>query len=253
MAKTLIIKLAETVDNASLGYLGEMRFSLKQKSAGVFAINTGNSEIMHAEIIGGDSNAHFTDSTGAQNLGKSVTIPAGANTNTYVSPHAASFRLWPKYGLTRFAMRQTGASEGMQHLVMNLDQFIGCTELVYLGINGDNWDSQNSVSGDIASLSGCKKLSFLSLMCNYNITGDISVFSGITSLVEMWLGVMCLHGNISSWANLTNLYSVNCNSNVGITGDTSSLAHLHPNNGGKLAKFVWNGCNVTGTWPPATE
>ena len=85
-----------------------------------------------------------------------------------------------------------------------------------------------------------------------NVTGNISALSGLTSLSELHLFNTGVEGNLSSLAGLTNLSSLALQW-TRVTGDTSSIAHLHPNNGGKLARFEYEGTGITGSWPPATE
>ena len=246
MAKTLLIKLAETIDNDNLPYLGELRYSFVSKSSGVHPVKTISTETTYAEIIGGDSTAHFTDSTGAQNLGKSATIAANSDTTLYLSNNAVSVRMWPKYKLISFIINGVNA----RYLYMDLNQFLGCTELHALYLSSESYDKLGHVTGDIAALKYCTKLGGLGLACQFGIYGDISALSGMTQLGEFFAFSTNLSGDISAFLPMTKLSTANIGTSQ-MTGDTSSIASLHPDNGGKLSKFSYPKTSITGTWPPS--
>ena len=243
MAKTLVIKLAETVDNSSLPYLGELNMTVKAKTSGVTQITTNCvTKATTWAITGGDSSAHFTDSTGAQDLGRTYTLQPGNNTNIYLSNHNANIRVISRYylGYIQFI--------SANNIVMDIAQLKGCTKINNLSINTSTLTGQ--VYGDIAVLKDMTGLVILRLNGNRNLTGDIANLAGMTGLTQLQLNDTALYGDISALAGMTELTGAYIGNN-NISGSTSSIAHLHPNNGGKLATLNFVGSNVTGTWPPS--
>ncbi len=108
----------------------------------------------------------------------------------------------------------------------------------------------STLTGDLSALSTSPLMQWL-LMPYSNITGDLASLAGLTDMVHMnFEGSRGVTGNISNLAGMTNMGYCNLNA-CAVTGDTSSIASLHPNNGGKLATLSIRNTGVTGTWPPS--
>ena len=253
MAKTLLIKLAETVDNNKLPYLGEIRIGIKPISTvASYAANAHSqfftvraNEPIPMEITG---DGHFTDSTLTENLGKTYTMPAGRNT-MYVSDGNSILSIRNKYAIAGFSMGDGNyTSDGTHfHWNVNLNDFMYMKSLdaIYL-----MW---TSTSGDLSVFKTIQNMNFFLITSSYyGLTGDLSNLSHLTNLTQLNLfEAFNITGDISSIAGMTNLTVLDLGSCRNVTGDTSSIAALHPNNGGKLGSLNISGTQVTGTWPPS--
>ena len=252
MAKTLVIKLAETVDNANLSFLGELDITIRPSQSTwkkvaptqyTQDIVIANKEPITMRLEG---DGHFTDSTLEQNLGTTITKPAGEST-IYVSDGNSKLRITNKYAITKIQMG-TGANGNQEqhfHWTLNLAQLTGMTELAFYN---SAWGGS---SGNFSALGTLSKLTYIGITDCY-LLGDISVLRDMTQLTNIRLfNCTGIGGDISNLAGLTELTSVNVANVSSLTGDTSSLAHLHPNNGGKLTAFSYSSIGITGDWPPS--
>ena len=256
MAKTLVIKLAETIDNDELRKLGEMRFNIKPVSTvnpsytpsqytQKFAFTP--SEPITLEITG---DGYFTDETLTQNLGKTLNAPAGYNT-VYVSDGDYTLSILNKYALTMLWLSPTNSGSVEQthkHWHINLADFYGMDAFTRLYFH---WVS---AYGSLASMKNKNGMTDLDLITeNGQVTGDLGDIAGLTSLTNLNLfnSGNGITGDISSLAGMTELTYADIRNCYKLTGNTSSIAHLHPDNGGKLATFAYSGTQVTGDWPPS--
>lgn len=225
--KTLVIKLAGTVEDTSLKKFGEFEFTAKTISASNYNADTARLRIhgikpVTLEISG---NGYFTDEeTLTHNLGTKLTVPKDVATNVYFSNGNYTVKMSSKYDIVIFLVGK-GSSTLPEH-VLNFDskQLADMTALVEFTIVGNP-----STTIDLSTLQYLTNLEKLRLYNNVGrMTGNISYLAGMTQLKELQL----------EW-----LYKV--------VGDTSSIAHLHPDNGGKLTTFIYEGSGITGSWPPA--
>ncbi len=256
MAKTLVIKLAETIDNDELRKLGEMRFNIKPVST----VNPSYTPSQYTQnlIIGGSEafslaitgDGYFTDETLTQNLGKTFNAPSGTST-VYVSDGDYTLSVFNKYVLTYLKLTYANGGhpeETHKHWHVNLADFNGMDALTYIEAH---W---LSAYGSIANLGKLYNLTYLDLVAeNGQVTGDLGDIAGLTSLAN--LNLFCsgngITGDISSLAGMTELAYADLRNCYKLTGNTSSIAHLHPDNGGKLATLAYSGTQVTGDWPPS--
>ena len=252
MAKTLVVKLAGTVDNDNLRKLGEMRIQIRPFSEGTLhpynqRLDLHISEPIQLKLTG---NGHFTDSTLAQNLGTTLTLQAG-NQSIYVSDSTSTLHIYNKYAITAFLLPYFENKYGHQHWTLDSADFDGMYALANLTIHYGEVTADSS----LATFGDLTKLTTLNLISGqHNIKGDLSDIAGLTRLMSLNLfNEPLVTGNISSIAGLTELSFADLRSCTKLTGDTSSIAHLHPNNGGKLATFAYEGSGITGSWPPASE
>ena len=256
MAKTLVIKLAETIDNDEFRKLGEMRFNIKPVST----VNPSYTPSQYTQnlIIGGSEafslaitgDGYFTDETLTQNLGKTFNAPSGTST-VYVSDGDYTLSVFNKYVLTYLKLAYTHggqAQETHKHWHINLADLSGVDALRYMHFH---WVS---AYGGFAGLKNKNSLIALDLITeNGQVTGDLGDIAGLTSLTSLNLynSGNGITGDISSIAGMTELTMADLRNCYKLTGNTSSIASLHPNNGGKLATLVYSGTQVTGDWPPS--
>lgn len=223
--KTLVIKLAGTVEDSSLKKFGEFTFTAKTITASNYNADSARLRIqcvkpVTLEISG---NGYFTDENLTANLGTKLTAPKDAVTNVYFSNGNYTVTMSSKYDVGVFYVgRGTGTIDHVLHF--DSKQLADMTALFLIAIVGNP-----STTIDLSSLQYLTNLKELYVQNNSSrISGDISNFAGMTELKALVL----------NW--LPN-----------VTGDTSSLAHLHPDNGGNLTTFSYEGSGVTGSWPPA--
>ena len=269
MAKTLVIKLAETVDNDNLRKLGEMRIFIVPYSTipdvpaaipACFEMKFTASEPFGLELEG---NGYFTDSTLTQNLGKTYTAQTGENT-IYVSDSTSLLRLANKYAITSWDI-SGGNSARHYHWTVDGADFAGMGALTFLRSNNTMLSEGSSLAcfsklpnltqlhlsymdkgymnGSLSDIAGLTNLVTLNLFGQENITGNLSDLSGMTHLQTFWIvSNKLITGNLSSLAGLTELISFEVSSNRLITGDISSITGLT-----KLYSFNVSGnSNITG-------
>lgn len=255
MAKTLVVKLAGTVDNDDLRKLGEMRIQITpiSKSPEPRAPSS-NSQLMSLTVaepiqlkLTGDG--HFTDSTLEQDLGTTFTLQAG-NNRIYVSDSTSTLHIYNKSAITAITLPFDGTNHHL-HWEVDYADFAGMYALTNIDLHYVKVTADSSLSAvrDLTKLTNLKLMSGRYTQCK----GDLSDVVGLTRLnILNLIEQNQITGNISSLAGLTNLTAAYLSFCSKLTGDTSSIAHLHPNNGGKLASFNYDNTGITGSWPPAT-
>lgn len=261
MAKTLVIKLAETVENDSLMKLGEIRVPIIPEAEAPSNHSDGTIQPVQQQIVLGvnepiqvelKGNGHFTDSTLAENLGTVLTLQTGDNT-IYVSDGTSVLHIYNKYALNKFAIPflNSNIKSFHYHWKPDVKQFAGADALITLSIPCTTLQ-EDMVLADFSCLTGLQNIN---LTYSYpQLNGSLSDIAGLTNLRSLILtGQTRVTGNISSVAGSTNLTSLGLKWCGNVTGNTSSIAQLHPSNGGRLSALDISGSGVTGTWPPATE
>lgn len=225
--KTLVVKLAGTVEDTSLKKFGEFEFTAKTISASNYNADTSRLRIISVkpvtiEIIG---DGYITDEeTLTQNLGKKIVVPKDVGTNVNFSNGNYTVKMSSKYDLLQFLVGKGSGTLPQHVLSFDSKQLADMTALHIITIIGNP-----SASIDLSTLQYLTNLKRLHLHNNGSrITGNISYLAGMTELTELKL----------FWLPY-------------VVGDTSSLAHLHPDNGGVLATFEYEGSGITGSWPPA--
>lgn len=245
MAKTLVVKLAGTVEDNTLPRLGEIIIkisTLNNATGGNQGLTLANTEPITLETEGG----YFTDSTLTQNLGTTLTKAAGEG-NVYVSNANQTLRIMNKYAITKIS---TDVNEsGHWHWHFPSKYFSSMTKLTML-------DLQRACGGGgvyyLKDFEGLPALRWLYIGFG-GLSGSLASLGKITTLTHLYLSTLQSWNEISGLATLTNLVALYIQDCPNITGNTSLLAHLHPNNGGKLATFNYRNTKITGSWPPATE
>ena len=210
MAKCLVTKLNGTVDNNNLLRIGEIRlFNTKLSNP------TSNTQFMaltfskdtNLEIVG---DAYFTDSTLAENKGKTISCLPNKKTSFYVSNNDCQIAILDKYSLV--------AAETNVHKVGDLEDFRFSKDLSFIAIKG------TEQTGDIANLKNLIALTSL-VLSRTQVNGDISVLKNLTALTTLSLDNTQVNGDISVLKNLTALTTLSLD-NTQVNGDISALENL---------------------------
>ena len=225
--KTLLIKLAGTVNDPSLPTFGE----LKMAGAWASSMSTSNYAARAFQIKANEALTLRVDGTGffskadySGNLGQTLALAADTETTVTMGLGGTyNFIIPNKYAITKI-------NHGYSFYWRNvkLADFGDMTYLEWLSLT----NCQNNITGKLSDLAALSKLTQL------RFHSDSTRITSITGTVK----------DLLHFPNLTTIDFYNC---TGITGDTSEIADLHPNNGGKLATFVRDNSGITGTWPPS--
>lgn len=278
--RTLVIKLAGIVEDNDLLKLGELRLSITPvdgQSTQKFQISSA--EPVTLEITG--------DGTFTENGAKKLELDAV--TNKWIEFTNGTFRLslMNKEALTKLNFFED--YNHIVRSGLDLSQLRTMKQLEYLDtergyLTGDISALAgmsklkllklfNTLTGDISLIGTNMPLLEHFQTINCPLTGSTATFNNLTKLQQLHLYrcrvtskladfgrctalkqinlLWSSSGDIEALAGLTNLERLAIESTPAVTGDTSSLAHLHPNNGGKLATFLYSGSGITGTWPPS--
>ncbi len=280
--KTFVIKLAGVVDDDSLMRLGELRMSITPvsgQSTQRFFLST--SEHVTLDITG--------DGTFTENNTKKLELDAVTNKRVEVTNGTFYLSILNKEAVTKLSFFEDYSHNfhsglnlsqlrTMKNLTVldterggvngNVEDLAGLTQLENLKLQGANITGSlavigenlvnltslqslaTRVAGDTSTFGNLTQLTDLRLYDLVSNTSKLSDFSSLTTLTRLEISNGS-SGDISALAGLTNLTRLTLSNNATITGATSSLAALHPNNGGKLATFSYSNTGITGTWPPS--
>lgn len=218
----LVTKLRGTVNDNSLEVLGSLSIKKEKfgdawdKSACSFRIMTEKE--LTVRILG---SGHFTDETGAQNLGIVCTVPI-TEKDIYVSNDDMVISISDKYSLTELHLAPYSTNkEGIlsKSVVNGLGALQYCKKLKTLNL------AYSSTSGDIEALKNLTELTTLNLTDCKSISGDISSLKNISGLRYLYLTGVGVTGPLSSIADLTELVILWLNSTQ-VTGDVVNLSKM---------------------------
>lgn len=221
--KTLVVKLAGVVEDSTLARFGELKMSVvsvAEPTADSQHIGLAGDKPIKLEITG---NGYFTDSNLTANLGKTITVAAGPRYTVYLSNGNYTVSILNKYDINDMHLRNNRC---LNIDIKDLADMINLRNLIMEAVPG--------ISGDIAVFSQLVNL---------------EIFA-ISSTVTSGTG-RNYYGNISAFAGMTKAREIYIQNDIYVSGDTSSLAHLHPDNGGSLNTFTYYGTAVAGDWPPS--
>lgn len=235
MSKCLVTTLQESVDDAKLSKLGDLKFSFNSDSVGNFVVQTF-SNVCTAKLSG---SSHFTNKDGTQNLGNVVQIPSDTYKALYVSPGECEITISDKYNIRDFTMT---TESNAKKFAVDQDSIDGMNSLINLGVGINSvWTieklakksgyyyaialfGENLVIGDIGVLVD-KNLSYFCITNQKQLTGDINVFGNMSSLEELIIYTCrSLTGNINALSGLEHLRTMNLTNDKGLIGDISRLA-----------------------------
>lgn len=248
MGKCLVTKLNGSTGNTELLKVGELR--IKVKSAAVptnktQGINISSIKALQLSVIG---DGYFTDSTLSENNGKSMLLPEHTLKDIFVSNGNFDISINDKYSLDILNLRSSVSESVSDYHYLSLEDLKFCKNLGI--INAES----KSITGDISALANMNYLTSIKIQ-DSSVTGDISVVKNLPNLKEIKLygdftgdyaafvgcpnlknvfliGTNC-NGDISSFANLTNIDTLHLQNG---TGDIASLKSLS-----KLVQFICYG------------
>ena len=212
MNKCLVTKLNRPVDNDNLLRIGEIRlFNTKLSNPTIntqFMSLTFNKDT-NLEIVG---DAYFTDSTLAENKGKTKSYLANQKGDFHVSNNDCQIAILDKYSLIKVEVNA--------HKVGDLEDFRFSKDLSFITIK----DTEQT--GDIENLKNLTALTSL-ILNNTQVSGNISALKNLTSLTTLNLYNTQVSGNISALKNLTSLTTLKLsNQKTPITGAIGELRNL---------------------------
>lgn len=257
---TLMMKLPDAVTDNTLLKLGEIKFHAEcnDNSVGVWSLvkdsilNPGG-----ARIIG---DGYFTNSSGTENLGKSVEFQEGNNTlQLYTKGSSFDLYLSDKYSLTLIRTVLPDTSAGWSYTLVD-GSFSGCSKLGTLALYRTSGQNVNLAEFADSPLVSIVSASLISPFCGdvsnlvkdtlqtVDITGDalygdISSFDGLTTLTSLKFNFSKVSGDISSVATCVALTNLSLE-NSDVTGTVESLLNAMFANGRQSGQFT---INVKGT------
>ena len=221
--KCLITKLTGSVQNDSLMKIGEMRINVVKVEVPTSTTQKITLTFNKNAVVSIVGNGYFTDSSLAQNRGKSVSFTAFEQKDIYVSNEDFWISIADKYSLTYIRMGSNmyisdiadlKYSNGLERLFLTKDcggelsALNNKTNLITLYCNN------SAVTGDLSSLSNLNKLQ--NLYCNNSaVTGDLSSLSNLTELVEIIAQDTDVKGDLSSLTKMSKLLTLHFANSVG--------------------------------------
>lgn len=247
---SLVTKLPASVADDSMLRLGEfsLHISIPNDSAmntrivGVFNTDTSSG----LRIVG---TGHFTDSTGASDLGKSVAY-TGASQSTYLSPGEYDLFVGAKYTLRNFSVggnnkkgtKLIAKGFGFLKNLVSLECTYLCHEdfspLELSEVDSDllriltiyNDDNSKTLQFDLSDLKNIDN--FERVQCpGQDASGDIALFSDNSSMQFFSASSCKLEGDIVSLGKMTSCTQIDLRNNAGIYGTVESLLSALSTNG----------------------
>ena len=242
----LVTKLKGNVSDDSLLKLGEFRIKVYRvenptvKTQGMSLEFLEDTEI---EIIG---DGYFTDEGLTTNLGTNKKCNANEITSFYLSNGDYEISVLNKYKVETIYLYYVGNSgvtqTQMSHYEFNIDDLKYSPNIIRINamsnlITGDLKSLGNmikaevilmqtaSLTGDIANLKNLKDCITCRLNLMYDIYGDISVFSNMPKLKELYLSSDKIYGDVSVVEKLPNLESISLEG-TSVSGNLSSFSNL---------------------------
>lgn len=220
--KTLVIRLAGTVDDDSLPKFGELKINCLMNMGSAANYPQRNFKLVVKEPITAtvDGTGFFTNNDYTGNLGKKITVSGTQTVTLGISSSAYNLKFSNKYAITSMEFW------GGYIRNVKLTDLRDMVQLTHLFIDG-----ATNVSGTLSDLATLVNLKDLRIDSTPNVTGPISSLLPLTQMTYLRL-----------WASTNPSVSM-----TGITGDTADIATLYPT----LESANFTGTAVTGSWPPA--
>lgn len=247
---SFVTKLPASVADDSMLRLGEfcLHINIPNDSAmntrivGVYNLDTSSG----LRIVG---NGHFTDSTGASDLGKSVTY-TGASQSLYLSSGEYDLFVGAKYTLRSFGVGTNNkkgtklVSKGMEFLtdLRSLD----CSFLAYIDLSpidlvkvGSeslntitlyNSDNSATLKFDLSDLKNIDNFVRMQVP-SQDATGNISLFANNSSMQFFSASSCKFEGDIVSLGKMTACTQIDLRNNTGVYGTVESLLSALSTNG----------------------
>ena len=237
----LQIKLPSSVDDQKLITLNQFQFEISgewiSKSARCNAVGFRNAhDGCTLTIVDGD--AHFTDSTNTQDLGKSITIGLG-NQSVYFSSGRAIVNVTYSNYIYIFELTVGSFTNATMRRPMKF-----YSSICYLPLNVF-WffDTEFGYGITPKYLPKATFRSFVTVRCNYPI--DMADFSDFEAIVLFrCISNSLAYGDISELGANTSMTELDVTDSVGITGSIESLVSAMTSAGRTSGTLV---INATGT------
>lgn len=213
MGKCLVTKLQGSVDNPNLLKIGEMPIYVKKSTESVgaqYKLTVLTSKDSEINIVG---DGYFTDSTMAENKGKTASIPANVSTTVYFSNGDYYALISNKYNIVNFQFTDDG-SKRVNYLYINTDDLKYSNNLKRLKLtSSDSFGNTNVFQN--------KKMIDV-YITNTNIEGDINNIN-ITDLRNLNINAPKISFDLKTLAGTTNITSVAFADSTLQTGDFTNL------------------------------
>lgn len=236
MTRCLVTKLAGIADNDSLNKIGEARVHISKVGSPTVSTQGINFAFAKETVLRIVGDGYFTDTTLAENKGKTLTIPAnldGISTPVYFSNGDYDI-VFNKYDIIRVENFTAGNASYADNRVFDIDDFKYSNSLLHLNIIG------GASYGDLESISKLNKITSISLNSCKHITGDLEDIKDNIAVKNISFSDN-VTGDISSLKRLTKLENFESPSNTYLKGDISVFANM-PN----LATLVLRKASLSG-------
>jgi hypothetical protein len=256
MSKCLVTTLSEAVTDTSLLKLDEIRFGYSSSIVINFNLFKYSNSVPLTITLNGD--IYFTDSTGTQNLGKTKTL-SNYTEVSYISAGIGTITASPKSSIWTIAAINANYADFLEFDLSDITYLSNIRSIIlYVAkkVTGKLKDVKNKdtikrlcltvspVEGDVADLGSiASSAEYIYFSSCSKVHGNISAFTGNTTITNLWLDDTGVTGNLSSLADCTALSNLHLQ-NTAVTGDTSDLAGLT-----NLTTFIYTNTAITGTWP----
>lgn len=258
MSKCLVTTLKEPVSDSSLLHIDEVAIPYKNSTGQVnyIEVKTYNGNTGTIAIEG---NGYFTDSTGTQNYGKTITINDSTNrTKLYIRSDECILHIRNKYDFSILDNGNHAMYKGLQinsDLVYGMDLYIFAapysgnietlfnssriTEAVLKYLSGGNKYGDisavpsrmttlciyggNEITGDLSSLASVEGLKYWRFENCPKLTGNINALNADDFVFVSIFGCPNINGNLNVFSGNTKVTDITLNGD-GFTGNISSLA-----------------------------
>lgn len=164
----LVTKLKSVVDNDNLSYLGAIMCTINEEenptpSNRRITVRADGGDV-ELEIIEGQ--AHFTNSSGSSDLGKSSTIVAGGSQYLYLSNHAGKLLIKNKYHISEIQTPQAGTVLSIN--TKQLENIGASVGYLYLSIQG------GKMVGNLSDFKTSARLTTLDFSYTSSLSGGLN-------------------------------------------------------------------------------
>lgn len=212
MAKCLVTKLAESVNNPSLLKLGEIKVQSNiTKNDDYIRIEGSSEKPVTLKLETGYFRSSKTDTT---NIGTELVVKSRMEVYPSIGEHIVS--VIPKYNINYIQNVMTNIddlkfSKDLDVLIANSDSYGDLASLKDLKSMTSLKLLPSKVKGNISSLSSLVNLSYFELSSTENITGDIAALKSLSKLNTLKIKVDSVFGDLASLPENCRFASLNKN------------------------------------------
>lgn len=208
MGKCLVTKLNGSIHNERIPNLGDLKIQMNAVSnpsaeSRGFIIKLSTPETIR--VVG----ANFTSSGLTDNIGSTLPLANSNKSTVYVANKDATVFVPNKYNITSFETLNVTKQTTHSQVCFDIAELAYSKDLTVANL------SNSDAFGDIAAFEGMKKLQYLSLQYNNNISGNLNKLSGMSTLKGIYFtsnkNIIC---DMTDVATLTELESIGLPNNV---------------------------------------